>query len=236
MPPSHNWRVKLQLMLATFFSPNLPCENKSSIPAATLLHSHCARIPMATDMCNSLPSPLPFSFSSTRRALSSPRKLRELEREQTHTIFHNDLQSQDAVEGWKDVFHNNVSTQKSLLVQLVAIGNCRNWGHGVKSSEHGEQAGSRWDRFTMTRRDSLLYSKVSAPKNNIEQVKRARGGYALTFFIMGWHPAHKRIYIFTLSHFILSLPLSNTHCLVVCPGFCDWALSDLHCNNIVNWG
>lgn len=137
MPPPHNWWLRLRLMHTpnppATHHQNLPCENKSSVPAAALLHSHCAKIPMATDMCNSLPSLTSPSLTHPPRHLSSPRNSRE----QNRWRLPRRSTKVDAQKGNKISFIIICHLKDSLLVPLVAIGNCEDTDY--KEQQAGRQ-------------------------------------------------------------------------------------------------
>lgn len=138
MPPPHNWWLRLRLMHTPFFPSffslhrRLPCENKSSVPAAALLHSHCAKIPMATDMCNNLPS-LTSPSPTHPRHLSSPCNSGEQNRWRLPRWF----TKVDAQKGNKISFIIICHLKDSLLVRQVAIGNCEDTDY--KEQQAGRQ-------------------------------------------------------------------------------------------------
>lgn len=148
----------------------------------------------------------------------------------------------------KDIFHENLSAEKSLLVRLVAIGNCM-WTWNKK-----QQALQSWSEalyvFTVTRRRCLLLSGVSGPQDNIKHAQRTGSASPHTSFnfchhtIIGWRTTHTHTHPNTHTHLpTLSLFISVTvwisSVLVVWPSLPSFpvpARSDLNCNNNVNWG
>lgn len=104
----------------------------------------------------------------------------------------------------KDIFHENLSAEKSLLVRLVAIGNCM-WTWNKK-----QQALQSWSEalyvFTVTRRRCLLLSGVSGPQDNIKHAQRTGSASPHTSFnfchhtIIGWRTTHTHTHIQTHTH------------------------------------
>lgn len=179
-------------MLAPFFCLSLPCENKSSILAAALLHSHCARIPMATDMCNSLPSPF---HPSTRRALSSLRNsviLRGGKKKKVQNLPQWSTKL-DAVGGGEDVFLNHVLNQNFFHFSWLPL-------ETAETEKMKQKPGSMGDRWCML----LWYGEAASCSQRITVNQLKDQGLL-------WH-THTNTHTFSLCLSLLLPALSDAHC------------------------
>lgn len=119
MPPPHNWRLRLQLMHTPFFSRASLVKTNPPFPQPHYCIVTAPESPWqqtCATACSPVSPPLHLLSSSLTK------KLRELESTNVQHLPQWSTEV-DAVEGRKDIFHNNLSTEKSPLVQLVAIGN-----------------------------------------------------------------------------------------------------------------
>lgn len=149
MPPPHNWWLRLRLMHTQ--SPPLPLTSPAKTNPPFLQPHYCIvtapKSPWQQTCATACPpSPAPPSHP---RHLSSACNSGE----QNRWRLPRWSTEVDTEKGNKISFVITCHLKDSLLVRLVAIGNCEDTDY--KEQQAGRRAGSRWWVFTVTRRDGV---------------------------------------------------------------------------------